>query len=72
VLTCDLMLTQGIDMGHAASGTVTLNGQPLTFGTDWILVDPTTIRLQGAACDTLKTTSTPDIVASFPCESVLL
>jgi hypothetical protein len=72
VLTCDLMLTQGIDMAHAASGTVTLNGQTLTFGSDWILVDPTTIRLQGAACDTLKTTSTPDIVASFPCESVLL
>lgn len=72
VLTCDLALTQGIDMAHAASGTVTLNGQPLTFGSDWILVDPMTIRLQGAACDTLKTTPNPDIVASFPCESVLL
>ena len=71
VLSCDLMLTQAIDMTLAASGTVTLNGQALTFGSDWILVDPTTIRLQGAACTTLKTASNPTITASFPCEAVI-
>lgn len=71
VLTCDLMLTQAIDMTLAANGTVTLNGQPLTFGSDWILVNPTTIRLQGAACTTLKTAMNPSISASFPCEAVL-
>ncbi len=71
VLSCDLMLTQAIDMTLAASGSVTLNGQPLTFGSDWILVNPTTIRLQGAACTTLKTTTNPNITASFPCEAVI-
>lgn len=72
VLSCDLMLTRGIDMAHAASGTVTLNGQALMFGTDWILVNPTTIRLQGAACTTLKTSTNPNISASFPCEAIIL
>jgi hypothetical protein len=71
VLTCDLTLTGGIDVNHAAGGSVTLNGQTLTYGTDWLLVDPMTIRLQGAACDTLKTSLSPNILASFPCESVL-
>ncbi|MFN0248346.1 MAG: hypothetical protein ACKV2T_15755 [Kofleriaceae bacterium] len=71
VLSCDLSLTQAIDMTLAANGTVTLNGQTLTFGSDWILVDPTTIRLQGAACTTLKTAMNPNIMASFPCEAVL-
>jgi hypothetical protein len=71
VLSCDLSLTQAIDMTLAANGTVTLNGQPLTFGSDWILVDPTTIRLQGGACTTLKTAMNPSIMASFPCEAVL-
>lgn len=72
VLSCDLMLTQGIDMTLAASGTVTLNGQTLMFGSDWILVNPTTIRLQGQACTTLKTAQNPSIQASFPCEAVIL
>jgi len=71
VLTCDLALTGAIDMNGAAGGTVTLNGQTLTYGSDWILVNPTTIRLQGAACDTLKNDPNPNLMASFPCGSVL-
>ena len=72
VLTCDLALTQPIDMTKAQNGSLTLQGQMLQYGTDWILVDPTTIRLQGAACDTLKSTPNPALQASFPCGSVLL
>lgn len=71
VLSCDLTLTQSLDMTLAANGSVILNGQPLVFGSDWILVDPTTIRLQGNACTTLKTSLNPSITASFPCEAVL-
>lgn len=71
VLTCDLSLTGAIDMNAAETGSVSLNGQPLTYGSDWILVNPTTIRLQGAACDTLKNDPNPNLMASFPCGSVL-
>jgi hypothetical protein len=72
VVSCDLMITGNIDPNQAASGTVTLNGMTLTYGTDWTLVGGNTIELQGAACDTLKNASSPTVDASFPCGSVIL
>ncbi|MDX2093365.1 MAG: hypothetical protein SFX73_36310 [Kofleriaceae bacterium] len=72
VLTCDLELTQPIDMTKAEQGTVTLNGQTLSYPSDWSLVGPTTIRLEGSACDELKLTPNPTIMVKFPCGSVLL
>lgn len=71
VLTCDLALTGTIDMTQAQTGSLSLNGQVLQYGVDWILVNGTTIRVQGAACDTLKATPNPTIQASFPCGSVV-
>jgi von Willebrand factor type A domain len=68
VLSCDLTITGGtVDTSQASSGTVTLNGVTLVYGTDWILKDGMTIELIGAACDELKNSSTPVIDASFPC-----
>lgn len=72
VLSCDLELTQPIDMTKAEQGTVTLNGQVLDYPSDWSLVGPTTIRLEGAACTELKETPNPTIMVKFPCGSVLL
>lgn len=71
VLSCDLALTGHIDMNQAQNGTLTLNGQVQQYGTDWVLVTTDTIRLLGAACETLKTTPNPSIEASFPCGSVI-
>jgi hypothetical protein len=51
---------------------VTLNGNPLTHGTDWEAVNATTIRLIGGACDTLKSSNNPKVEASFPCGAVIL
>jgi len=72
VVSCDLMITGNIDPSQAAGGTVTLDGQTLTYGTDWTLVGGNTIELQGSACDKLKTTANPSVDASFPCGSVIL
>jgi len=72
VISCDLSLTSSIDPGQAMGGTVIVNGMTLTFGTDWILVNGDTIRLLGAACDSLKNTPNPTVSASFPCGSVIL
>ena len=72
-LSCDLTISGQIDPSQAASGTLTVNGTVLTYGTDWTL-DPngTTIHLLGSACTTLETASNPQVDASFPCGSVIL
>jgi hypothetical protein len=71
VISCDLKLTSSIDAAQAMNGTVTVNGMVLVYGTDWILVNGDTIRLMGAACDSLKSTPNPMVAASFPCGSVI-
>lgn len=72
VISCDLSLTAAIDENQAMSGTLTINGVQQTYGTDWVLVGGNTIRVQGAACTTLKTTDNPDVEATFPCGSIIL
>jgi len=73
VLSCDLSITGGqIDTTQASSGTVVLNGVTLVYGTDWILVNGTTIELVGQACDTLKSSANPMVDATFPCGAVVV
>jgi len=67
VRSCDLTLTGQVDPSHAGDGTVTLDGVTLTYGTDWTLVDATTIRLLGTACDTMLGADAPLVQASWPC-----
>lgn len=71
VVSCEFDINGNIDVAQASSGTVTLNGTPLTFGADWVLLDQNTISLIGAACDTLKSTSQPTVNAQFPCEAII-
>lgn len=71
-VSCDLTINGMIDESQAQSGTVTLNGTPLTYGTDWELVGNNTIRLIGNACTTLKNTQNPTVNAEFPCGAVIL
>ena len=72
VISCDLMINGTVDANQAAGGTVILNGMQLMYGTDWTLVGGNTIRLLGAACDTLKNSANPVVTASFPCGTVIL
>jgi hypothetical protein len=72
VVSCDLTINGTIDESQAMNGTVTLNGQPLMYGTDWMLVDGNIIRLTGNACTQLKNTANPVVNASFPCGAVIL
>ena len=66
------MISGNVDPSQAANGTVLLNGNPLMYGTDWVLVGGNVIRLQGAACDSLKSSTNPVVTASFPCGTVIL
>jgi von Willebrand factor type A domain len=72
VISCDLSLTDSIDPNQAMNGTLIVNGQTLTYGTDWTLVNGNVIRVQGNACTSLKTATNPMVSASFPCGSVIL
>ena len=54
------------------AGTVELDGQLLDFGTDWILVDPSTIELIGAACDAFLSSDVAALNAEFDCDAVEL
>ena len=61
-----------MDPSRAAEGSVTLNGAPLEFGTDWQLVDNDTIELLGGSCDTLRNTDNVELQAEFPCGVIVL
>jgi hypothetical protein len=72
VISCDLAISGRVDANNAFQGVVTMNGNTLTYGTDWT-VDPsgTTLQLLGSACDTFKSASNPTVDASFPCAVVV-
>jgi hypothetical protein len=71
VLSCELQLDGTVDPANADQGVVVLDGQTLQEGTDWILVDGTTIRLLGGACDDLLASQNPVVSATFPCGVVV-
>ncbi len=72
VVSCELMINGTVDPEQAKGGSVELNGMQLTYGQDWEVVNGTTIRLLGQACETLKSSSNPQVKASFPCGSIIL
>jgi hypothetical protein len=72
VVSCELSINGTVDVEQAKGGSVQLNGMQLTYGTDWEVVNSTTIRLVGQACETLQNSSNPEVKASFPCGAVIL
>ncbi len=71
VRTCTFTLEGMVDEEHAAGGTVTLDGEELDYGTDWQLVDPSTIELLGAACDAILAGGEHEVEATFTCEAIV-
>lgn len=72
VASCELNINGTVDPELAKGGTVTLNGTTLTYGQDWEVVNSTTIRLVGQACEDLKSSPNSQVQASFPCGAVIL
>jgi hypothetical protein len=73
VLSCDLQLSGPVKPDEAQSGTVTLNGSPLKYGTDWsVAADGLTLRILGNACTTLKNSANPAVDATFSCNAVII
>jgi hypothetical protein len=72
VVSCDLTLSGAVNQSDGPNGTVTLNGMPLVYTTDWTLdPDGLTVHLKGAACDALKASANPTVDATFPCGAII-
>jgi len=71
VVSCDLTLDGDVSPEQAASGTVLLNGNPLTYGTDWTLLGTNVIHLEDGACTILQNSTNPTVTANFPCGAVI-
>jgi len=70
-LSCELVLDGTVSATAAGQGHVVLDGEELQEGTDWELVNGTTIRLLGDACDRLLAATAPNVSATFPCGVVI-
>jgi hypothetical protein len=72
VVSCDLTLDGKVNQDQGKAGTVTLNGNPLTYGRDWTLdADGLTIHILGGSCDTLKNSANPMVDATFDCGAII-
>lgn len=69
--SCIFTLNGQIDPAYADMGTVTLNGQPLAYGSQWTLSSSSTLELLGSACDQIKTDPNPTLNGTFPCEAII-
>ncbi len=75
VLSCDINLNGTIeDISEACSGSVRLNGRELTCDDPdgWEATSPTSIRLNGDACDELTMSRGAILEATFPCDIVII
>lgn len=72
-LGCEIALNGSVP-GDGCGGRVLLNGEPLTCGGSdgWTLLDPRHLRLQGAACDALKSDADVLLTVTFPCDVQVL
>ncbi|MEM6291484.1 MAG: vWA domain-containing protein [Myxococcota bacterium] len=71
-ISCDLVIDGEVDLEQACEGTVKLDGEELECGTAWDVPDETTLRLLGAACETLKDGASHTVDASWPCGAVVI
>lgn len=70
VISCEFEVDGIVDLDEMCSGTVTLDGQELGCETEWDMPGPSTLRLLGDACDTLKDGQAHEVDATFPCGAV--
>ncbi|HEY0252858.1 MAG TPA: hypothetical protein VGC41_15085, partial [Kofleriaceae bacterium] len=67
LIDCSFTVDGTIDVNNASTGMVTYDGASLAYTTDWTVVDPHTIRLSAAKCDTYKAAATLPVIAASLC-----
>ncbi|HKU37439.1 MAG TPA: vWA domain-containing protein [Polyangiales bacterium] len=70
-ISCDIALKGRVE-GDACSGTVELSGKTLICKSPdgWELLDPTHVRLLGAACSEFRKDEVSTLHVTFPCEVI--
>lgn len=68
IRSCSFALNGTVEPGQESSGTVTLDGKPLTYNdpNGWRLSSPSQLEVQGTACDAIKNTG-GQLAVHFPC-----
>ena len=68
IRSCSFALNGTVEPGQETSGTVTLDGKPLTFDdpNGWILSSHSQLEVLGTACDAIKNTG-GRLAVRFPC-----
>lgn len=69
---CDVVLNGSVKPGIECMGTIKINGLPLTCNdpNGWMLKDPSTVSIQGTACEQYKKDLNAILEADFPCEAI--
>lgn len=69
VRSCVFTLNGRVDDMRADTGTVLLDGKPLVYKDKdgWLMMSPTVLEIQGAACTTFKSNGDHDLNIDFPC-----
>lgn len=66
-VSCTFSVDGTVDMANACEGEVRLDGQALDCGTQWEMVDASTLQLIGDACNTLKDGENHEVDATWSC-----
>jgi hypothetical protein len=69
--SCKMELNGSVVSGSEDLGAVTLNGDRLSYGTDYVLNSPSELELVGDACETVLSGSN-DLNIVFPCGSIVV
>jgi hypothetical protein len=60
--------TRALSDTELAAAAMTLDGDALVEGSDWVRLDDGTVALLGAACDALLASAAPAVTANLACE----
>ena len=67
---CEFVLEGIVDLNLVCEGEVLLDGEPLICNEDWVLLDESTLKILGEACDILGDGELHTLDASWPCGAV--
>jgi hypothetical protein len=69
---CEVVLNGSVKPGIECMGTIKINGTPLPCNdpNGWMLKDPSTVAIQGTACEQYKKDLNGILEADFPCEAI--
>lgn len=71
LVSCEFAVNGEVDLERACEGEVTVNGAPITCGTDWEVTSPSLLTLVGESCEMLKRGEPIELAATWPCDVII-